>query len=420
MKILKLTVENVKRIVAVEVRPNPDGSLVIVGGRNAQGKSSLLDSIMYALAGKGSIPENVLREGQKKGEIVVELDVPRLTIKRTFTPKGGALSVYDENGAPLSSPQAFLDRLIGSGLAFDPLAFSRMKPREQVEAIKAALNLDFSDLDADRRTFFEQRTMANRDVKVLGGTLGLMPFHADAPAEEVSAQEIIKKMNAANELGFRIDGLRDRRDGLRLSVEEQKARIELLKAEIARLTEAVVTNEAAVEKANAEGKALVEQARAVDVEGLKAQLNAVDETNKKVRENAARANTQTRYDAAADEAKRLDEEVKAIDETKAELVAEAKLPLPEMGLTDEGITFRGLPLSANASSAEQLRVCLATAMCLNKDAPLAIIREGSLLDGDNLKLIEEVAADYDGQVWLERVGQHGDETVVIEGGKVQG
>lgn len=70
-KIVRLTAENVKRLVAVEIRPNPDGNLVIVGGRNAAGKSSVLDAIMFALAGKKALPAKPIREG-KSAESKIE------------------------------------------------------------------------------------------------------------------------------------------------------------------------------------------------------------------------------------------------------------------------------------------------------------------------------------------------------------
>ena len=53
-KILKLTAENLLRLKAVEI--TPDGELVVVGGRNAQGKTSVLDAIEMALGGKRKIP----------------------------------------------------------------------------------------------------------------------------------------------------------------------------------------------------------------------------------------------------------------------------------------------------------------------------------------------------------------------------
>ena len=43
MKIVSLTAENVKRLKAVQITPT--GSVQVVAGRNAQGKSSVLDAI---------------------------------------------------------------------------------------------------------------------------------------------------------------------------------------------------------------------------------------------------------------------------------------------------------------------------------------------------------------------------------------
>ena len=48
IKINKLEIENVKRIKAVKIEPTANG-LTIVGGNNNQGKTSVLDSIAWAL-----------------------------------------------------------------------------------------------------------------------------------------------------------------------------------------------------------------------------------------------------------------------------------------------------------------------------------------------------------------------------------
>ena len=47
VKIDSLELENVKRVRAVELRPGRDG-LTVIGGRNGQGKSSVLDAITWA------------------------------------------------------------------------------------------------------------------------------------------------------------------------------------------------------------------------------------------------------------------------------------------------------------------------------------------------------------------------------------
>ena len=62
IKINKLEIENVKRIKAVKIEPSRDG-LTIVGGNNNQGKTSVLDSIAWALGGEKYRPSQAVREG---------------------------------------------------------------------------------------------------------------------------------------------------------------------------------------------------------------------------------------------------------------------------------------------------------------------------------------------------------------------
>ena len=62
LKINKLEIENVKRIKAVKIEPTQNG-LTIIGGKNNQGKTSVLDSIAWALGGDRFKPSQAAREG---------------------------------------------------------------------------------------------------------------------------------------------------------------------------------------------------------------------------------------------------------------------------------------------------------------------------------------------------------------------
>ena len=62
LKINKLEIENVKRIRAVKVEPSLNG-LTIIGGKNNQGKTSVLDSIAWALGGERFKPSQATRQG---------------------------------------------------------------------------------------------------------------------------------------------------------------------------------------------------------------------------------------------------------------------------------------------------------------------------------------------------------------------
>ena len=50
IKINELQLENVKRIKAVKLEPAQNG-LTVIGGKNGQGKTSVIDSIAWALGG---------------------------------------------------------------------------------------------------------------------------------------------------------------------------------------------------------------------------------------------------------------------------------------------------------------------------------------------------------------------------------
>ena len=61
MKINKLEIENVKRIKAVRLEPAQNG-LTVIGGNNNQGKTSVLDSIAWALGGEKYRPSEAARD----------------------------------------------------------------------------------------------------------------------------------------------------------------------------------------------------------------------------------------------------------------------------------------------------------------------------------------------------------------------
>lgn len=62
VKISSLEIENVKRVKAVQLTPAENG-LMIIGGKNNQGKTSVLDAIAWALGGDRLKPSQAVREG---------------------------------------------------------------------------------------------------------------------------------------------------------------------------------------------------------------------------------------------------------------------------------------------------------------------------------------------------------------------
>ena len=57
MRLLEFAVQNVMKIKWAHIRPK--GNVIVVGGRNGQGKSSLLQAIGFLLCGAEIVPTDV-------------------------------------------------------------------------------------------------------------------------------------------------------------------------------------------------------------------------------------------------------------------------------------------------------------------------------------------------------------------------
>jgi hypothetical protein len=433
VKILKLSAKNVKRLRAVEV--TPDGNLIIVSGKNGAGKSSLLDSIAYALGGKDAICTEPLRRGTKSGEVICDLG--EMIVRRTFTAGGGgSLIVEGKDGARMASPQGKLDDLIGR-LSFDPLAFSRMNGLAQFETLRELVGLDFSALDSEASRVFAERTDTNRTVKALEARLGsLPPLHEDAPVAEVASTSILAEIEQAQAVNDKrptalagvvvlqaahrsanealiAGGLRCAQ--MRLEIDALMAR---LKTEQSALESARVAAGVAEKKAS-DALVAANAMPTIDLAPFKARLAGLESANRKVRENQARVTLAAELAAKAREAAKLTKRLGAIEEGKQEAITAAQFPVPGLAFDVAGsVTFGRIPFE-QASSAEQLRVSVAIGLALNPKLRVLLIRDGSLLDEDSLRLIGEMAEKADAQLWIERV-EDGGATVIIEDGSIVG
>ena len=95
IKINKLEIENVKRIKAVKIEPTANG-LTIVGGKNNQGKTSVLDSIAWALGGEKYRPSQAQRKDSTIPPTLHIVMNNGLVVERKG--KNSALKVTDPQG----------------------------------------------------------------------------------------------------------------------------------------------------------------------------------------------------------------------------------------------------------------------------------------------------------------------------------
>lgn len=406
-RIVSLTAENVKRLQAVTIKP--DGSVVTISGRNAQGKSSVLDSIVYALGGKSVQPTKPIREGQEAAQVVLETEDIIITRRWTANDKS-TLTVESRDGARYPSPQTVLDKLTGE-LSFDPIAFSRMPAKEQVATLKRVAGLDFTALDTKRDVAFVERTAVNRDVRIVREKLGP---EVVAPDEEVSIAALSRQFSDARAAeAAKRNKEREAGDAQRDAKEADRA-VTILRSQLAQA-------EKSAEASAASAKALTAEANGMtvpDIAAIQQQMESAEGINRAVRAKKDRAEASTRLANLEARAAGFTKTIEGIDAEKIQTLAAAKMPVPGLGFDADGVTFNGVPFS-QCSSAEQLRVSVAMGLSLNPKLRVMLIRDGSLLDAEGMKLIGELAEQYDAQVWIERVSDGDAVGVVIEDGMVE-
>lgn len=415
MQILRLEAENFKRLRAVQI--DPKGQMVLVAGRNAQGKSSVLDAIAAALMGAGSCPSDPIRHGEQSAQI--RLDMGDVIITRKFTPSGSTLTVTNAECAKFPSPQKMLDSLLGS-LTFDPLAFIRMKPREQFDQLKTVsrVDLDLDQLDALNRRDYDRRTDINREAKTIRAQIeGLrIPRGEIESPRDVAA--LLQQVNDTSEM--RMESIKEREERQRMQNEADRKRIKIeeLRKEAVALMADVKALEAKLEMpiTTADPQALL-----AEIDRVNDCLRTAQAHNDAV--NAARQQIQRRDDLEAQakekeaQAQGLTEAMAARQQAKESALAAAAFPIPGLSLGDGQVMFNGVPLS-QASSAEQLRISTALAMAANPKVNVILIREGSLLDEDGIRMVAEMASEKGYQVWIEKVDSSRTVGVVIEDGSV--
>jgi hypothetical protein len=461
LRVVSLEATNIKRLRAVHI--TPEGDVVDIGGANNQGKSSVLDSIMYALGGKDAIPAEPIRNGETDASIVLDLGdviVTRLFTRESYstcrkcgqdshetrsgegpadhnwdpivsyTETNSTLTVKSRDGARYPSPQAMLDKLLGD-LTFDPREFAFQKPKDQLATLESITKLDTKPIDRQRADAVARRSALKKQVDAATVRLNDMPaMEAGVPVEELSLDalnaemtEVERLQKVATDVQASAREAKSTFDHHVSRVTAAEAIVENLKRQLAEAEAELVTRRGDSAKAQLDEKAKrdVAEAAVAAVPAstvIREKLAELVATNAKVRANAKRRG---QMETIADLEKQVATEsgnISALDEHKRDLIAAVKFPVEGLGFGEEGVLLNGLPFE-QASTSEQLTVSVAIGIALNPKLRVLLVRNGESLDSKSMKTLAELAAKHDAQLWVERMTEAKDgATVMIEDGSV--
>ncbi len=403
LKIVSLFAENIKRLKAVEI--SPKGNTVIISGRNEQGKSSILDAIWLACkhsAASKEIP-NPIREGENHALIVLNLG--DYTLTRQFRMNGDhevttRLSVERSNGDTVKSPQSLIDGFIGS-LSFDPLDFMRLNSKQQREKLAEISKLNLVELDAQHKQLYDERTELNREHKSLAANVAqIAPPTDTTETVEVDTVRLLKELAEYKET---IERYRRYEEG-RVKLEKKIADLERQ-----------------LQEARAEyDSEYVESVFPIDeniVVSIEDKIKRAAEINARVKEVKFYNDTTAKVSVIQNRISEIEVGIDKIKDARKLAIESADLPIDGLEITDDGVLFKGQHLS-QLSTSQQIKISMVLAMAANPELRVIRIKDGSLLDADNLALIDEIAKNGDFQVWIECVDSSGKMGFYIEDGEL--
>lgn len=398
-KTTEATFTDFQRLEYVQIAPR--GALVAISGRNAQGKSSILDGLEATIIGhnKRDVPRPV-REGQKTAEVVNVLDNGMTLIRKYKADGSSSLTGKTSDGSKVA--QATLNGMLGA-LGMDAGAFSLLDDKKQLAVVLDLVDLPFdpTKLAADQKAIFEQRTFINRKAKELEAQVARYGELPSAPAAEVSVAELLAEHQAA-QASARLWEQAER------DVRETALKIEMIEAELkaAREHHAKVTDYF--------GKL---EAPTVDLDELQQRINTAEESNRAVRTAKEKANLAFQLEATQEQADDLTKQLEALDRQKADGLAAANFPVDNMTFDEEGVLLNGRPFR-KASTREQTIASAKMIIASDPELRVMIVRNGNDLDSDGLAELEALGDASDFQIFAEFVDESGEFGWTIEDGKV--
>lgn len=407
IKINKLEIENVKRVKAVKVEPTLNG-LTVVGGKNDQGKTSVLDSIAWVLGGNKFKPSEPHREGSVTNPQLKVVLSNGIVVERKG--KNSDLKVIDPKGN--KGGQGLLDSFVEE-LALNLPKFMEKNSKEKAATLLQIIGVgdQLAALENEEKETYNKRLYIGQEADRKKKFAEEQTYYPDAPKEPVSAKALIDQQQAI--LAQNGENQRKRDHAVMIGYKEKQ-----LAEEIRIIQQQLLAKQQEHEKlkadlniANMDIVDLLDQS----TEELEKSINDTDEINRKVRANLDKDKAEEDAKELKNQYDELTVQLNATRQKKLDLLNNANLPLPGLSVKDGEITYQGQKWD-NMSGSEQLKVSTAIVRELNPNCGFVLVDKLEQMDIDTMN-------DF-GQ-WLEQEGLQaiatrvstGDEcSIIIEDG----
>lgn len=404
IKINKLEIENVKRVKATRFEPEENG-LTVIGGKNGQGKTSVLDAITWALGGDRYRPTQAQREGSVLPPYIHVVLSNGLVVERKG--KNSDLKVIDPNGR--KGGQQLLNEFVEE-LALNLPRFMQASGREKADTLLRIIGVGdrLHELEQQERELYANRHAIGQIADQKKKYAQEIAYYPDAPKEPVSATELILRQQE-----ILAQNGENQRKRMRLRQLEDEA------ADVQRKLDALLARQQAVladlDIARRSAADLADESTAE----LEQSIANIEQINRKVRANLDKDKAETDALAYQNRYAELTEQLESVRKARIGLLQNADLPLPGLSVEDGELLYQGKAWDC-MSGADQLRVATAIVRRLNPKCGFVLLDKLEQMDLDTLREFGAWLEQEGLQAIATRVSTGGECSIIIEDGYIAG
>lgn len=392
LKINKLEIENIKRIKAVKLEPKENG-LTIIGGNNNQGKTSVLDSIAWALGGEKYKPSQAAREGSVIPPTLHIVMNNGLIVERKG--KNSSLKVTDPSGQ--KAGQQLLNEFVEQ-LALDLPKFMESSGKDKARTLLQIIGVgdQLDTLDKEEKELYNERLYIGRTADQKEKFAKEQPYYPDAPKELISPSELIRQQQEILARNGENQRKRERLHELEQEYQKVNEQMEMLLRKQAEIESSLVIARKSAADLHDESTTELEES-----------ISNIEEINRKVRANLDKDKAEDDAREYRNQYNSLTQKIEQIRDQKVKLLDSADLPLPELSVKDGELIYKGQQWD-NMSGSDRLKVSTAIVRKLNPKCGFVLLDKLEQMDLDTLKEFGD---------WLEQEGLQAIATRVSTGGE---
>lgn len=409
VKINQLELENIKRIKAVTLAPSETG-LTIIGGRNGQGKTSVLDAIAWALGGEKYRPSQPQRQDSVLHPHLKLTLSNGLVVERGG--KNGSLKVMDPTGR--KAGQQILNEFVEQ-LALDLPRFLVASEKEKAEILLRVIGVgeQLSELDRQASELYNRRHAIGQIADQKAKFAKEMPDYPGVPDEPVSAGDLIRQQQEI--LARNGENQRKRAEAARISEEysRQYGKVKALETELAEAKDKLAQLTDEVTTAQKSAEALQDESTAE----LEENIRSVEELNVKIRANLDKAKAEEDARTYQEQYDGLTKDLETIRAQRQNLLAGAPLPLDGLSVENGKLTYYGKNWDSMSGS-DQLKVATAIVRAVNPRCGFVLLDKLEQMDLNTLRDFGNWLEQEGLQVIATRVSTGSECSVIIEDGAV--